>query len=311
MNINYLNGTFFVAGARGLVGSSLVAALQAKGVKNILAPASSELDFTNTEKVRGFFQKHRPQYVFLAAAKVGGIVANNTFPVDFILQNLKIQNNIIESAHEFGCEKLLFLGSSCIYPKLAKQPIHESELLNGYLEPTNAPYAVAKIAGITLCQSYHRQYGKQFISVMPTNLYGPNDNYHPTNSHVIPGLIRRLHVAKMENKSEEVIWGTGTPKREFLFSSDLAEACLFLMENYDSPEIINIGSGQEVMIKELAQLVKETVGFAGNLVFDSSKPDGTPRKLVDTGKINQLGWRSKITLAEGLRSAYQDFLRKN
>ncbi|HRI24075.1 MAG TPA: GDP-L-fucose synthase [Ferruginibacter sp.] len=300
----------YVAGHNGMVGSAIVRALKQKGFTNLVYRTSKELDLRNQAAVEAFFQNEKPQYVFLAAAKVGGIVANNTYRAEFLYDNLTMVSNIVHSAHTNGVTKLLFLGSSCIYPKMAPQPIKEEYLLTGPLEYTNEPYAIAKIAGIKLCESYRDQYGADFISVMPTNLYGINDNYHPENSHVLPALIRRFHEAKMNGAGEVVIWGSGSPKREFLFADDLADACLFLMEEYSSKEIVNIGCGEDLSIKELAGLVKEVTGYSGNLVFDTSKPDGTPRKLLDVSKINALGWRYKTSLKEGMSIAYQDFLTK-
>lgn len=300
----------FIAGRYGLVGSAIERALHRAGYNNIVGLPHTELELTVQAEVDTYFKIERPRYVFLAAAKVGGILANSTYPAEFIFSNLEIQNNVIHASYHFGVKKLMFLGSSCIYPKFARQPMHEDELLNGKLEPTNEPYAVAKIAGIVMCQSYNRQYGTNFISVMPTNLYGVNDNYHPENSHVIPGLIRRFHEAKIANAPEVVVWGTGAPKREFLFSEDLGDACVFVMQHYTDNEIINIGSGVEVTIKELAELVKQTVGYEGHIRFDSTKPDGTPRKLLDVSKLHALGWRHKTNLQDGLKIAYQDFLKK-
>lgn len=300
----------YVAGGAGLVGSAIVRELKAQGFNNILQPRAKEVDLTNEAQTLQFFEKEKPEFVFMAAAKVGGIHANNTYPVEFLTENLKIELNVINAAWRAKTEKMLFLGSSCIYPKMAKQPIPETELLNGHLESTNNAYAIAKITGILLCQSYHRQYGSNFISAMPTNLYGINDNYHPENSHVIPGLIRRFHEAKMKNASEVVVWGTGKPMREFLFADDVAKASLFLMNNYNDPSIINIGSDDEVTIGDLAKLIAETVGFKGKLVFDPSKPDGTPRKKLDCSKIFALGWKPSTHLKQGLQIAYQDFLKK-
>ncbi|HMX35861.1 MAG TPA: GDP-L-fucose synthase [Ferruginibacter sp.] len=300
----------YVAGHNGMVGSAIVRALQKQGFENLVYRTSKELDLRNQEAVDQFFSEEKPHYVFLAAAKVGGIVANNTYRAEFLYDNLMIVSNIVHSAHAHGVTKLLFLGSSCIYPKMAPQPIKEEYLLTGPLEYTNEPYAIAKIAGIKLCESYRDQYGDDFISVMPTNLYGINDNYHPENSHVLPALIRRFHEAKMNGLNEVMIWGSGTPKREFLYADDLADACLFLMEEYSGKEIVNIGCGEDLSIRELAELVKEVTGYAGNLVFDTSKPDGTPRKLLDVSKINALGWRYKTSLREGMNMAYQDFLTK-
>ena len=301
----------FIAGRRGLVGSALERILTRQGFTSIVGPSHKELDLVDQNAVRAFFEKEKPGYVFLAAAKVGGIHANNTYPADFIRDNLIIQNNVIDSSYKYGVKKLLFLGSSCIYPKFANQPMDEQQLLTGKLEPTNEPYAIAKIAGIIMCQSYNRQYGTEYISVMPTNLYGINDNYHPENSHVIPGLMRRFHEAKEENRDSVVIWGSGKPFREFLFSDDLADACVFLMQNYKDNEMVNIGSGIEVSIGELAQLIKKTVGFQGKLEFDTTKADGTPRKLLDVSKLHSLGWKAKTSLEDGLKVAYDDFLKKN
>lgn len=298
----------FVAGHRGLVGSAIERALKRHRYNYILTRTRQELDLLNSEAVDHFFKENQPAYVFLAAAKVGGIIANNTYPVDFLIENLAIQNNVISSAHRYKTKKLLFLGSSCIYPKFAPQPIEENSLLGGPLEPTNEAYAIAKIAGIKLCQAYRRQYGDNFIAAMPTNLYGPNDNYHPEHSHVIPGLLRRFHEAKLQNKPEITIWGTGTPRREFLYSDDLAEACIFLMKKYNEPEIINIGTGEDITIAELAQLIARITGYQGKLNFDPSKPDGTPRKLLNVSKINALGWKYTTSLEEGLTQAYQSWL---
>ncbi len=299
----------FIAGRRGLVGSAIERRLHAQGYENIVGKPHSELDLTNQAAVERFFGMERPEYVFLAAAIVGGIHANNTYPADFIYSNLEIQNNIIHSCYLYGAKKLLFLGSSCIYPKFAPQPMPEDCLLSGKLEPTNEPYAIAKIAGIIMCQSYNRQFHTDFISAMPTNLYGPGDNYHPMNSHVLPALIRKFHEAKAANNNEVVLWGTGTPKREFLYSDDLADACVFLMENYSGNETVNIGSGEEVSIKELAAIVKDVVGFQGSITFDSTKPDGSPRKFLDVSKLHKMGWKHTIGLPEGIKNAYQDFLK--
>ncbi len=301
----------FIAGRFGLVGSAIERALRKNGYQNIVGLPHAKLDLTVQAEVETYFKIEEPEYVFLAAAKVGGILANNTYPADFIFSNLEIQNNVIHASYEFRVKKLMFLGSSCIYPKFAHQPMAEDELLNGRLEPTNEPYAVAKIAGIVMCQSYNRQYGTNFISVMPTNLYGLNDNYHPDNSHVIPGLIRRFHDAKVRNAPEVVVWGTGSPRREFLFSEDLGDACVFAMQHYADNGIINIGSGVEVTIKDLALLIKQTVGYPGKLRFDATKPDGTPRKLLDVSKLHNLGWRHATEIEEGLKRAYQDFLKKH
>lgn len=302
----------YIAGHRGLVGSAIERVFSKKGYKNIVKRTHSELDLRDRNKVFEFFKEEKPDWVILSAAKVGGIYANDTYPVDFLLYNLQIQNNIIEASFEYKAEKLLFLGSSCIYPKECPQPIKEEYLLSGYLESTNRPYALAKISGIELCDCYNRQYNADYISVMPCNLYGINDNYHKENAHVIPMLIRRFHEAKINNLKETVIWGSGTPLREFMNSEDLAEACLYLMENKNAKEIgkfINIGSGKEITIKDLAELIKKIVGFKGNIVLDSSKPDGTMRKLLDVSKINNLGWRYKTELEEGLTIAYNDFLK--
>jgi GDP-L-fucose synthase len=298
----------YVAGHRGMVGSAVIRRLKTTGFSNILVRPRSELDLFNRGAVRAFFDEERPAIVVDAAAKVGGIAANNEQPVEFLLQNVTIQNNIVEAAADFGTSKLLFLGSSCIYPKFAPQPISESALLTAALEPTNEAYALAKIAGIKLCQAYAREYGKNFISAMPTNLYGPNDNFDLHSSHVLPALIRKVHEAKTRGDNTVVVWGTGKPRREFLHVDDLADACLFLLECYDSPEIINIGCGQDVTIRELADTVCEVLRFEGELIFDTSKPDGTPRKLLDMEKLFGLGWRPQIPLPEGIRDAYQWFL---
>ncbi len=298
----------YVAGLYGMVGSAIVRKLKENGFTQILGHSSQELDLTHQQAVFDFFQKERPQYVFLAAAKVGGIYANNTYPADFIYSNLCIQTNIIHSAYAFHVKKLLFLGSSCIYPKMAPQPMTEECLLTGPLEPTNEPYALAKIAGIRMCQAYNRQYHTRFISCMPTNLYGPNDNYDLMNAHVLPALIRKVHEAKVNQQQSFTVWGTGSPKREFLYVDDLADACVYLMNEYNDDATVNVGSGQEVTIRALAEMVKKAVGFPGDLVFDHSKPDGTPRKLLDVSKLHALGWRSKISLEEGVRLAYADFL---
>lgn len=300
----------YVAGHRGMVGSAIVRKLKAEGYENIITRSSKELDLRNQLAVSNFFAEEKPEYVFLAAAKVGGIVANNTYRAEFLYDNLQLQNNVIHYSYVNGVKKLMFLGSSCIYPKLAPQPLKEDYLLTGVLEPTNEPYAIAKIAGIKMCESYRAQYGCNFISVMPTNLYGYNDNYHPQNSHVLPALIRKFHEAKVENKAEVEIWGTGSPLREFLFSDDLADACFFLMQNYDEAQFINIGVGHDISIKDLALLVKRIVGYEGELTFNTSKPDGTPRKLMDVSKLHSLGWKHKIELAEGIELAYEDFLKR-
>jgi GDP-L-fucose synthase len=298
----------FVAGARGLVGSALCRTLAARGFTRILSPSRSALDLRNRAAVDRFFATERPDYVFMAAAKVGGIVANDSYPADFIRDNLEIQTNTIDAAYRAGSRKLCFLGSSCIYPRLASQPLQESSLLTGPLEPTNQWYAVAKIAGIKMCQAYVLQYGFNAISVMPTNLYGPGDNFDLQTSHVLPALLRKFHTAKESGASDVVVWGSGTPRREFLYVDDLADALCFLMEHYDSPEIINVGWGQDVTIAELASLIAEVVGFRGTVVFDRSKPDGTPRKLLDVGKISALGWRARTHLAEGVRATYDWYL---
>lgn len=300
----------FIAGHRGMVGSAILRKLSALGFHNLLLFTSDELDLRNQQAVAQFFADHKPDYVFLAAAKVGGILANNLFRADFLYENLAIQNNVIHQSYVHGIKKLLFLGSSCIYPKLAPQPLKEEYLLTGELEPTNEPYAVAKIAGIKLCEAFHAQYGCRFISVMPTNLYGYNDNYHPEHSHVLPALIRRFHEAKATHEPEVTVWGSGTPKREFLFADDLADACVFLMENYDNPQLINIGTGEDLSIGDLALLVKEIVGYEGEVRFDTSKPDGTPRKLMDVSKLHALGWRHQTELKTGIRLAYGDFLAR-
>lgn len=299
----------YVAGHRGMVGSAIVRRLEKEGFHNIVTRTSKELDLRNQLAVANFFADEKPEYVFLAAAKVGGIVANNTYRAEFLYDNLQLQNNVIHYSYVNGVKKLMFLGSSCIYPKLAEQPLKEDYLLTGVLEPTNEPYAIAKIAGIKMCESYRAQYGCNFISVMPTNLYGYNDNYHPQNSHVLPALIRKFHEAKVEGKSEVEIWGTGSPLREFLFSDDLADACYFLMQNYDDQQFINIGVGHDISIKDLALLVKRIVGYEGELKFNTNKPDGTPRKLMDVSKLHSLGWKHKIELAEGIEMAYEDFLK--
>lgn len=302
------NSKIYIAGHAGLVGSALQRLLQNKGYENIVCRSSKELDLTDNNAVDAFFKKEQPDYVFLAAAKVGGILANNTYPADFIFSNLSIQNNIIHAAYKNSAKKLLFLGSSCIYPKMAPQPIVEDYLLTGFLEPTNEPYAIAKIAGIKMCQAYHKQYGCRFVSVMPTNLYGPGDNYHLQNAHVLPSLIRKLHEAKESNNPEMVVWGTGSPRREFLHVDDCAAACYFIMQQYESPEIVNIGTGTDHSIKEMAEMIQELMGYEGKLVFDTTKPDGTPRKLLNVDKINNLGWSSQISLREGVERTIEDFV---
>ena len=314
-----LDTKIFVAGHRGLVGSALVRSLRKNGFQNLILRTKSELDLTNQSQTAEFFATQKPSYVFLAAAKVGGILANNEYPGDFVAQNLQIQTNIIESARKSNVDRLLFLGSSCIYPKFAPQPIGEESLLTGPLEPTNRPYAVAKIAGIEMCWSYNRQYKTKFLAAMPTNLYGPGDNYDLATSHVIPALIRKMHEAKTNNASDVTIWGTGSPRREFLYSDDLADACLFLMNldkqrfeslvaNDQTPPLINIGCGSDLSIRDLAVQIAETVGFKGNLKFDTTKPDGTPRKLLDVSRLTSLGWQPKTTMSQGLKQAYQEFL---
>ncbi len=318
-----LNQKIYIAGHRGMVGSAIVRNLEAKGFNNIVTRTHAELDLTNQAKVATFFEQEKPDQVYLAAAKVGGIHANNTYPAEFIYDNLMVQNNVIHQAFVHGVKKLLFLGSSCIYPKLAPQPMSEDALLTGKLEPTNEPYAIAKIAGIKMCESYNRQYGVShgvdYRSVMPTNLYGPGDNYHPENSHVIPALIRRFHEAKVSNAPEVVIWGTGTPKREFLYVDDIAAASIFVMEldkkTYDQhtepmQSHINVGFGSDVTIAELAHAVGEAVGYQGKISFDVSKPDGSPRKWMDSGRLNQLGWAAKVPLQQGLSNAYFDFVNQ-
>lgn len=304
-----LDAKIYVAGHRGLVGSAIVRNLEAKGYKNIIYRTHKELDLTNQEAVRRFFEEEKPEYVFLAAAKVGGIHANNTYPADFIYDNLMIQNNVIKAAHDFEVKKLLFLGSTCIYPKMAPQSIKEEYLLTGSLEETNEAYAVAKIAGLEMCKFFKRQYGDNFISCMPTNLYGPNDNFDLKNSHVLPALIRKFHEAKVNNSEAVEVWGTGTPLREFLYVDDMADACVFLMENYDGEQHVNIGTGEEVSIRELAETVKEVVGFDGELVFNTEMPDGTPRKLTTVDKLHGLGWKHKVSLNEGIQLAYNWFLK--
>jgi GDP-L-fucose synthase len=308
----------FVAGHRGLVGSATVRALNRSGYSNLILRTHAELDLTDQVAVRNFFSREQPQYVFLAAAKVGGILANSTYPAEFIFQNLQMQANVIESAHRTGVDRLVFFGSSCIYPKLTAQPIREDSLLSGALEPTNRSYAVAKIAGIEMCWAYNREYGTRYLAAMPTNLYGPGDNYDLETSHVMPALIRKMHEAKISGQREVVVWGSGTPRREFLYSDDLADACVFLMELnqevFDSlvasetnAPLINVGSGQDQTVRELAELIAEAVGFKGAMKFDGSKPDGTPRKLLDTSRLESLGWRPKISLREGLKLTYRDF----
>jgi GDP-L-fucose synthase len=296
----------YIAGHRGMVGSAILRTLKAQGYNNFLLRTSAELDLRNQQAVADFFTQEKPDYVFLAAAKVGGIVANNTFRGDFIYENLMIQNNVIHQAYVNKVKKLMFLGSSCIYPKMAPQPLKEDYLLTGLLEPTNEPYAIAKIAGIKMCDGYRSQYGCNFISVMPTNLYGPNDNYDLNNSHVLPAMLRKFITAKRNGDASVIIWGTGSPKREFLHANDLAEACLFLMENYNDSGLVNIGIGDDISILDLAYLVKKTVGFEGEILMDTTKPDGTPRKLMDVSKLNSLGWKAKIALEEGIQKVYEE-----
>ncbi|OOQ56448.1 GDP-L-fucose synthase [Mucilaginibacter pedocola] len=301
----------YIAGHRGMVGSAIHRKLEKEGFTNFITRTSSEIDLRDQQQVAEFFATTKPDYVFLAAAKVGGIVANNTYRAEFLYDNLMIQNNVIQNSHLNGVKKLMFLGSSCIYPKLAPQPLKEDYLLTGLLEPTNEPYAIAKIAGIKMCDAYRAQYGCNYISVMPTNLYGYNDNYHPQNSHVLPAMIRRFHEAKEQNLPTVTIWGTGTPLREFLFADDLAEACYYLMQNYNEPGLVNIGSGTEISIKDLAYLVKKVIGYEGTIDFDTSKPDGTPRKLMDVTKLAEKGWKYSTQLEDGIQMAYQDFLVKH
>ncbi len=302
------NDRIYIAGHRGLAGGAILRELQRAGYSQMLTRTSRELDLRDRHATRAFFEMERPQVVAVAAAKVGGIKANNDFPVEFLLHNLQIQNNLIEAAADFGAEKLLFLGSSCIYPKFAPQPIPEDALLTGVLEPTNDAYAIAKIAGIRLCRAYSQQYGRDFISAMPTNLYGPGDNFDLNNSHVLPALLRKVHEAKVRGDREVTVWGTGTPLREFLHVDDLASACRFLLETYTSPELINVGYGEDVTIRALAETICEVVGFAGALTFDTTKPDGTPRKLMDSSRLRALGWRPAIALREGIRSTYEWYL---
>ena len=305
-----LNSKIYVAGHRGMVGSAIMRNLQKKGFTTIITRTSAELDLRNSQAVSDFFEKEKPEYVFLAAAKVGGIQANNTYRADFIYENLMIQNNVIHQSYLHKVKKLMFLGSSCIYPKMAPQPLKEEYLLTGLLEDTNEPYAIAKIAGIKLCESYKRQYGCNFISVMPTNMYGPNDSYNLNNSHVLPALIRKFHDAKENNSPFVEMWGTGTPMREFLHADDLGDACVFLMNTYDGEKFVNIGSGTDLTIKDLALLIKDIVGYKGEIKHDLSKPDGTPRKLMDVSYIHSLGWKHKIELPEGIKQVYEDFKNK-
>ena len=304
------NSKIYIAGHTGLVGSSITRFLKKENYSNLLLRTHKELDLTDQAKVNNFFDEQKPEYVFLAAAKVGGILANNTYPAQFIYSNLTIQNNIIDGCYKFNIKKLLFLGSSCIYPKFAPQPMSEDALLTGKLEPTNEPYAIAKIAGIIMCQSYNREYNTNFISVMPTNLYGPNDHYDLYNSHVLPALIRKIHEAKVKKTNVVEIWGSGSVKREFLFVDDLAEACVFLMNNYNEGDIVNIGTGKDVSIKELAYIIKDVIGYEYEFHFDRTKPDGTPRKLLNVEKINKLGWKAKTDLKIGIELTYKDFLKR-
>ncbi|MFN0173376.1 MAG: GDP-L-fucose synthase family protein [Saprospiraceae bacterium] len=300
----------YIAGHRGMVGSAIVRKLQAAGFSNLVLADSRVLDLRNQLEVKEFFRREKPLHVFLAAAKVGGILANNTYRAEFLYDNLMIEANVIDAAFRHGVEKLMFLGSSCIYPKMAQQPLKEEALLTGLLEPTNEPYAIAKIAGIKLCDAYREQYGCNFVSVMPTNLYGPNDNYHPENSHVLPALLRKFHEAKIQNQAFVTLWGTGTPRREFLHVDDLADACYYLMQHYDEPGFVNIGTGEDLPILDLAKLVQRIVGHKGEIHHDLSKPDGTPRKLMDVSKLNRLGWKSKIDLESGIQAVYQEVRNK-
>lgn len=302
------NAKIYIAGHLGLVGSAIKRKLESLDYVNIITKTREELDLLNQKDTENFFLKEKPEYVFLAAAKVGGIMANKTYPADFAYENLQVQNNVIYNAHKNGVKKLLFLGSSCIYPRLAPQPMKEEHFLTGPLEPTNIAYAIAKIAGIITCQSFDKQYNTNFISVMPTNLYGPNDNFSPETSHVLPALIRKIHFAKINNEPNITVWGTGSAKREFLYVDDLASACVFLMDNYDSQEIINIGTGEDLSIKELAETIKSIVGYQGEINWDTSKPDGMPRKLLDVTRLHDLGWKHTIELDEGIRKTYQWFL---
>ncbi len=300
----------YVAGHRGMVGSAIVRMLEASGFSNIIVRDSSQLDLRDQALVNRFFDNEKPEFVFLAAAKVGGILANDTYRAEFIYDNLMIEANVIHAAYQHQVKKLLFLGSSCIYPKMAVQPIKEEYLLTGALEPTNEPYAIAKIAGLKLCESYRKQYGCNFISAMPTNLYGVGDNYHPQNSHVLPALIRKFHTAKENGDAEVLLWGTGTPKREFLYVDDLASACLFMMQNYEGSEFLNVGVGEDISIAELAETIKEIVGFKGDIDWNTAMPDGTPRKLLDVSKLTAMGWKPTIGLTEGIEMAYADFLNR-
>ena len=306
-----IESTIYVAGHRGMVGSAIVNTLKQKGYKNFITRTSKELDCRNQAAVSDFFMLEKPEYVFLAAARVGGILANNTYRADFLYENLMIEANIIHAAYQNNVTKLLFLGSSCIYPKFAPQPLKEEYLLTGALEATNEPYALAKIAGVKMCEAYKNQYDCNFISVMPTNLYGNGDNYDLNNSHVLPALIKKIHLAKLHNEDEVVVWGTGTPKREFLYADDLADACVFLMQQYNGNEPINIGTGIDLTIQELAETIVKIIGYTGKLVFDTTKPDGTPRKLLDVTRLHSLGWKHRINLEEGIKMAYTDFLLQN
>jgi GDP-L-fucose synthase len=299
----------YVAGHRGMAGSAIWRALQAQGFTNLVGRARKELNLLDQAAVREFFERERPEFVFLAAAKVGGIQANNAYPAEFLFENLQLQNNIIHSAWQAKVKKLLFLGSSCIYPKMAPQPLREEYLLTGPLEPTNEAYAIAKIAGLKMCAAYRRQYGADFISAMPTNLYGPNDNYDLENSHVLPALIRKFHEAKVENRRQVVCWGTGSPRREFMHVDDLARACVFLMQNYSEEKFINVGTGVDVTIREAVEMVQKVIGYRGEVVWDSSKPDGTPKKLMEESRLSAMGWKAQIDLREGLKSTYESFLR--
>ncbi|MGH2317094.1 GDP-L-fucose synthase [Planococcus sp. SE5232] len=303
-----LDSKIYVAGHRGLVGSAIMRNLQENGYTNLVFRTSKQLDLTMRDQVDAFFEQEQPDYVFLAAAKVGGIVANNDYPADFIRDNLMIQTNVIDAAHQYNVKKLLFLGSTCIYPKLAAQPMREDSLLTGELEPTNEAYAIAKIAGIKMCQAYNRQHGTNFISIMPTNLYGPHDNFDLNSSHVLPALIRKFHEAKLNNAPTVEVWGTGTPKREFLYSDDLADAAIYLMNTYSGSDLVNIGMGRDISIKELAEKIGKTIGYDGEIVFNTSKPDGAPRKLVDVSRLKSLGWEAKIPLDDGLKMAYTWFV---
>lgn len=305
-----LNDKIYIAGHRGMVGGAILRCLKQKGFTNIIYKTSTALDLRNQQQVDDFFEEEKPGYVFVAAAKVGGIVANNTYRADFLYDNLMMESNIIHAAHKNNVTKLMFLGSSCIYPKLAPQPLKEEYLLTGLLEATNEPYAIAKIAGIKLCEAYRDQYGCNFISVMPTNLYGIGDNYHPQNSHVLPALIRKVHQAKENNSPKVIVWGTGNPRREFMFADDLADACVYLMENYNEKDFVNIGVGTDISIRELAELIKEIIGYEGTFVFDTTQPDGTPQKLMDVSKLHSLGWQHSTGLKEGIKQAYKDFLKR-